>query len=409
MTFSMKQIKSDFPIFKRTIRGKRLIYLDSAATSQKPQSVINALSDYYSNYNANIHRGLYLIAQEATMAYETARGRMRLFINAPASENIIFTRNTTESINLVAYAWARNNITDGDEILLSELEHHSNIIPWQQLAQEKNITLKYIPITGLDGRLDLSTLDTLLTEKTKLVALVHMSNALGTINPLQKIIQKAQAVGAVTLIDGAQSAPHMQVDVSELDCDFFVFSMHKMLGPTGVGVLYAKTERLNEAEPFLTGGEMIDQVYKDHATWNTLPWRFEAGTPNIADVIACTAALDYLNALGMDTVHQHEQKITAYALDKLSAMPGITLIGPQIMQQRGGVISFEMDGIHTHDIAQFLDSRGICIRVGNHCAQPLMQCLERAGTARLSIYIYNDETDIDELIDSLNDCRKYFG
>jgi cysteine desulfurase/selenocysteine lyase len=407
MTLDVAAIRRDFPILERKVHGKPLVYLDNAATSQKPRQVIDALVRYYENYNANIHRAVHSLGEEATAAYEEAREKVRRFINAPTTESIIFTRNTTEAINLVAYSWGRANIGEGDEILLTQMEHHSNLIPWQQLAKEKGATVRYVPVTE-QGTLELNGLEDLFDARTKMMALPHVSNSLGTINPVEKIAVEARRRGVMLLVDGAQGAPHLPVDVHAIGCDFYAFSSHKMLGPTGVGVLYGRKELLEEMEPFLGGGEMIRKVTIEGATWNDLPWKFEAGTPNIADVIAFGAAIDYLEALGMENVRQHEAEITAYALDRMSKIPDITLYGPPDIEQRGGVISFNFSDLHPHDIGTVLDQYGVAIRSGHHCTQPLWRLLGVSGSARASFYVYNTTEEVDKLVDAVKAAREYF-
>ncbi len=402
-------IRRDFPILARTVHGKPLVYLDSAATSQKPDHVIDTLANFYRTSNANVHRGIYTLSEEATLAYETAREKTSTFINAGDSSRIIFTRNTTESLNLVAYAWGRANLDAGDEVLVTLMEHHSNIVPWQIVCQERGAVLRFIPVRD-DGRLDLSDIDSLLTERTKALSFTHMSNVLGTINPVSELVEKARAVGAVVIVDGAQGAPHLSVDVQEIDVDFYAFSSHKMLGPTGVGVLYGKPDILNTMPPFLGGGDMIMEVSVDGFTWKDPPWKFEAGTPNFADVIAFGAAIDYLTELGMDRVRRHEIEITRYALQQLEGLgEGITVHGPKNVEERGGVASFTLESVHPHDIAQMLDWEGVQIRAGHHCAQPLMRRLNVPATARASFYIYNTNEDVDRLVDALKKVGELFG
>jgi len=362
----VQKIREDFPILKRQVHGKPLVYLDNAATSQKPKVVIDALVAYYTQTNANIHRGIHTLSEEATAQYEAVRERIARFIGTPKPSTVIFTRNATESINLVSHAWGLKHIGAGDEILLSEMEHHSNLVPWQQLAKQKGATLKFIPVTS-DGKLDLEELPRLLEGKTKLVAVTLMSNLLGTINPVKEIVAQAHAKEIPVLVDGAQGIPHLNVNVLDLNCDFLAFSAHKMLGPTGVGILYAKEALLEEMDPFLAGGDMIRDVWFDHAVWNDLPWKFEAGTPNIADVIAFGEAIDYLQKIGMEQIHQHEQTLGRYAMERLSLIEGITLYGPKEMNLRGGVISFDIQGLHPHDLGQILDAEGVAIRAGHHC------------------------------------------
>jgi cysteine desulfurase/selenocysteine lyase len=401
-------IRDDFPIFQRLVNGKPLVYLDSAATSQKPQVVLDALDDYYRRYNANIHRGIYTIAEEATAAYEAAREKVAHFIGAPDPAEVIFTRNTTESINLVAYAWGSANLKPGDEIVLTEMEHHSNLIPWIMLSERTGAVLRHIPFDG-EGFLDMEAARRLISERTRMVAVVHMSNVLGTINPVAELADLAHARGALMLVDGAQSVPHLGVQVPDLRCDFLAFSSHKMLGPTGVGALWAHREILEAMPPFLGGGEMIAQVQLDKATYNLVPWKFEAGTQNIADAIAWGVAVDYLNAIGMPTVRQHEIELTEYALERLGEESDLSLFGPRDPRRKGGVVAFNLGDLHAHDVAQVLDTEGICIRVGHHCCQPLMHKLDVAGTARASFYIYNTREDVDWLVDGLAHVRRIFG
>jgi cysteine desulfurase/selenocysteine lyase len=406
--FDLDVVRQDFPILQRTVRGKPLVYLDNAATSQKPREVIQALVDYYEGYNANIHRGVHALAEEATEAYERVRRTVAAFINAETSESIVFTRNTTEAINLVAYTWARQNLQAGDEIVLTELEHHSNLVPWQIVAQEKGATLSYIPIEA-DGTLDPKQIQAAITERTRLVAMTHQSNVLGTINPVAQVARWAHERGALMLVDGAQSVPHMSVNVQQLGCDFFAFSSHKMLGPTGVGVLYGKLPLLKAMPPFLGGGEMIREVQKDRSTYNDVPWKFEAGTPNIADVIAFGAAIDYLCRVGMDAIRNHEVELTQYALERLADVEDITLYGPEDLSVRGGVVSFSYADVHPHDVGAILDYEGVAVRVGHHCCQVLMRRLDLPGTARASFYLYNTKQEVDALVDGLAKIREMFG
>ena len=405
--FDPEKIIRDFPILERRIGSKRLVYLDNAATTQKPQSVITALESYYSRTNANVHRGLHTLAEEATAAFEETRKKIADFIGGVKAEEIIYTGNATESINLVAHSWGRRNINRGDRIVLTEMEHHANLVPWIVLARETGAELKYIPIDD-EGLLDLADLDKIISPNTKIVAITQMSNVLGTINPVDEITRIAHDKGSLVLVDGAQSVPHLPVNVKTIDADFFVFSAHKMLGPTGIGVLYGKESILNDMEPFLYGGEMINEVRYDYADWASLPWKFEAGTPNIAGAIGFSPALDYLNEIGMDKVRRHEMELTSYALNKLSELNHIEIFGPRNIEYRGGAISFMDDAIHPHDLATFLDSHGIAIRAGHHCAQPLMNRVGVVATARASLYIYNTKTDIDNLIDGLIAARRYF-
>jgi cysteine desulfurase/selenocysteine lyase len=405
---NVEQIKADFPILKQKVHGHRLVYLDNAATSQKPEVVINALIDYYRHMNSNIHRGIHTLAERSTEAFEKTRSHVASFLGGVPSEEVIFTKGTTESINLISYTWAEEHVEKGDEIVITEMEHHANFVPWFMLAKRKNATLKRIPIT-VCGHLDLGNIDDIITDKTKIVALPLMSNVLGTINPVSEIAEKAHAVGAIVLVDGAQSAPHMAVSIPDLNADFYAFSSHKMLGPTGVGVLWGRRELLEATTPFNFGGEMIREVRMDRVTWADLPHKFEAGTPNIADVIAFDSAVTYLENLGMENVRQHEIELTRYAIRRLTEIQGLEIQGPLEPTNRGGAISFTDPDLHPHDISTFLDSRGIAIRAGHHCAQPLMHTMGKIATARASLYIYNDETDIDALCSALIDMRRYFG
>jgi len=400
---NVKNIREDFPIF--TERDDNFVYLDSSATTLKPQTVIDAVADYYSKYSANVHRSIYSIGEKATAEYEGSRKKVADLINADY-HSVIFTRGTTESINLVAYAWARNNLKPGDEILLTEMEHHSNLIPWQICSQETGAVLKFIPFNE-DGTLDLSDPEKWFTNKTKLVAVIHQSNVFGTVNPIKDIIKLAKSVSAVTLIDAAQSVPHQKVDVQDLDCDFLAFSGHKMLGPTGVGVLYGKPELLEEMPPFLGGGEMIKTVSLNDSTWNDIPWKFEAGTPNIAQAIGLGSAIDYINEIGLDKIHEHEQDILTYALEKMQKIPEVNIYGSA--DERGAVISFNLKNIHPHDLSQLLDNDGIAIRAGHHCAQPIMKKLGVSATGRASFYLYNSKEDVDRLCESLVKTVKFMG
>jgi len=406
---NIESIRNDFPILKRKVhKDKQLIYFDNAATSQKPIQVIEAISDYYLNYNSNIHRAVHELAEEATAAYETTRDKVAKFINVKNREEIVFVRGTTEAINLVAYSWGRQNVYKDDIIVTTEYEHHSNIVPWQMLAKEKGAKLEYI---GVDdkGELILDQLDGYLdTGRVKLVTFSQMSNVLGTITNSDEIIKKCRKKGVKILVDAAQSVPHLKVDLQKLDCDFFAFSAHKMLGPTGVGVLWAKKELLESMSPFNGGGDMIREVHKYETTWNDLPYKFEAGTPNIADVIGFASAMDYLERIGMDKVREHEIELTKYALDKLSQIKKIKLYGPNEMAKRGGVISFNLGDIHPHDLATIVDEDGVAIRSGHHCAQVLMERLDVAATSRASFYIYNTKEEVDVFIKSLNRAKELF-
>jgi len=400
-------IRQDFPILARRVHDKPLVYLDNAATSQKPRQVIQALVDYYEQTNANIHRGLHTLAEEATDAYERARGKVARFIGASGADEILFTRNTTEALNLVAYTWAVDNIREGDEIVISTMEHHSNIVPWQWVAERQGAVLKYAEVDD-DGKLDLAQIEQLVTDRTKLVSMMHVSSVLGTINPIKEIARIAHANGALLMADGAQSVPHLPVNVAELDCDFLAFSSHKMLGPTGVGVLWGRREILQEMRPFLGGGEMIEIVERQTTTYNVLPWKYEAGTPNIADVIALGAAIDYLTELGMDRVRAHEIEITAYALEKLSKVPGITIYGPKTAEERGGVVAFTVDDLHPHDLGQIVDYDGVAIRAGQHCCQVLSHAIGVPATARASFYVYNTPEEVDVLVAAVEGARAMF-
>lgn len=400
-------IRKDFPILSRQVHGKPLVYLDSTASSQKPVAVIEAMSTYYETTHANVHRGVYEISEEATARMEKARVKIARFINARQSKQVIFTRNTTESINLVAYSWGNTNIAAGDLIVLTELEHHSNLIPWQLLAQRTGARLEFVPITD-EGLLRLDIYEQLLQQQPKLVAFTHMSNVLGTINPAQQMIAQAHTAGATVLLDAAQSVPHLPVDVQALDVDFLCFSGHKMLGPTGIGVLYGKRELLEAMPPFMGGGEMIRKVGLRESTWNDLPWKFEAGTPAIAEAIGLGTAVDYLTELGMENVQRHEQEITVYAMEQLQAVPELTIYGPEAAR-RGGVVSFTLADIHAHDLASILDQEvGVAIRAGHHCAQPLLDRLGLVATARASFYVYTIPEDIDVLVQGLHKALRIF-
>ncbi len=408
IVLDVETVRKDFPIFQRTVRGKRLIYLDSAATSQKPQCVIDAEREFYEQYNANVHRGAYLIAEEATAAYESAREKVAKFINAPNRDCIVFTRGTTEAINLVAYSWGLANLREGDEILLTEMEHHSNIVPWQLIAERTGAKIKVVPITD-DGLLDMDAFERLLTDRVKIVAVTHVSNVLGTINPVHEICRKAHEVGAMVLVDGAQAAPHLPVDVQAIGCDFYALSGHKMCGPTGVGALYGRKELLEAMPPFLGGGEMIRTVTFEQTTFNDVPYKFEAGTPPIAQAVGLGVAVDYLTKIGIERIRAHEVELVTYALERLREIDDITIYGAAPPEQRGGVIAFNIGNIHPHDLATFLDAHGICIRAGHHCAQPLMRRLNVAATARASFYLYNTPDEIDALVEALQQAVRFFG
>jgi cysteine desulfurase/selenocysteine lyase len=405
----LSRIIADFPILaKPTSRGKRLVYLDSAASSQKPQAVIDSLVDYYSSYNANIHRGVYELAERATLAFEGAREKVARFVNAREAAEIIWTRNTTEAINLVSFSWGVQNLKPGDAILTTELEHHSNLVPWQLLAAKTGAELRFIE-AGADGELLLDDLEEKLSG-VKLVALTHISNTLGSIVPLEEIVPLAHAAGAVVLVDGAQSVPHMKVDVQDLEVDFFAASGHKMCGPTGIGFLYGRRELLDAMPPFLTGGDMIRKVRYTETTFNELPWKFEAGTSNIADAIALGAAVDYLTEVGMEWVRAHEIALTAYALERLGTLAarGLAVYGPARAADRAGVISFNLGDIHAHDLASLLDTEGVCVRAGHHCTMPLMDKMGWSATARASFYLYNSEDDVDVLMSALDKAAHVF-
>ncbi|GBD38889.1 putative cysteine desulfurase [bacterium HR37] len=401
------EIRKDFPIFERKIRGKPLIYLDNAATTQKPRSVIESEKRFYEEINANIHRAVYTLSYEATVLYEEAHKKVADFIGAKSWREIVFTRNATESINLVAYGWGLRRLKEGDEVLLTIMEHHSNIVPWQMLRDLKGITLRFLDVDS-EGRLDLDKLPNLLSEKTKLVSIIHASNVLGVINPVKYIINEAKKVGALVLVDAAQSIPHIPIDVGDLGCDFLVASGHKMLGPTGIGFLYGRSELLDSMDPFLYGGDMIETVTLDKATWNELPWKFEAGTPNIAGGIGLGVAIDYLNKIGLRNIAYMEKELLDHAFARFSDLPWIEVYGPK-GDERIGVISFNIKGIHPHDIAGVLDEEGIAVRSGHHCAQPLMRRLGMDNAVRVSFYLYNTKEEVDRLVDVLREVKRVFG
>lgn len=411
--FSPAEIRKDFPIFAKVMRGdNRLVYLDSGATSQKPFQVLDAERHFYENSNAAVHRGAHLLAEEASIAYEGARQVLADFLNAELDE-IIFTKGATESINALAYSFGNSDASSrfalkpGDRIVVSELEHHANLIPWQQLAKRTGAELAWFPIDS-EGRLDQGDINTLINEKTKIVAVTHQSNVLGTIVPIEEIVKRAHSVGALVVLDACQSAPHFAIDVKTLGVDFLAFSGHKALGPTGIGILWGRSEYLNHMEPFLTGGSMIETVTMTDAKWAPSPKRFEAGVPNMAQAVGFAAAINYLNKLGMGNVAKHEKELTAYALDKFAGLKGVDVIGPKDNEERGSVISFTLDGIHPHDVGQVLDQYGVAVRTGHHCAWPLMKKLGLAGTTRASFYVYNDEADVDALIEAILSAQKYF-
>ena len=401
-------LRSDFPILRRQVNGHPLVYLDNAASSQKPESVIRAVDDYYRCHNANVHRGIHTLSQEATDLYEGAREKVSSFIGAAHPHEIIWTRGTTESINLVAHSWGRKFLRPGDQILATELEHHSNIVPWQLLAQATGAEFKYVPLKSHSDRLSPEDFERMITPRTRLVALTQMSNVVGTILPVKEIAEISHRHGALVLVDGAQSVPHMPVDVTELGIDFMAFSSHKMLGPTGIGALFGRTELLETMDPYQGGGDMISTVSMEKSTWNSLPHKFEAGTPYISGPIGLGAAVDYLSAVGMDAVHRHEQELTQYALDKMGHIPGITIYGPEDPKTRGAVVAFNVGDVHPHDIGQVLDSYGVATRAGHHCAQPLMRVLGVGSTVRASFYLYNSEEDVDVLVDAVNKAISYF-
>jgi cysteine desulfurase / selenocysteine lyase len=402
------KIREDFPILARQVNGHRLVYLDNAATTQKPVAVLDALRHYYEHTNANIHRGIHTLANEATEAYEGVRANVARFIGADDPRGVLFFRNATEAINVAARAWVEPRVKAGDEILLTEMEHHSNLVPWIMLANRTGVVLRHLLVKD-DGHLDLSRLSETITPRTRLLAVTHASNVLGTINPIAEIAAIAHERGVKVLVDGAQSVPHLPVHVAELGADFLAFSAHKMAGPTGVGVLWGRPELLEEAEPVFGGGEMIREVRLDGATWNDIPWKFEAGTPNIADVVAFGAALEYIRGIGMDAIRAHEVELTRYALGQIRAIDRITVHGPERAEERTGVVSFYDDLVHPHDLATVLDLYGVAVRAGHHCAQPLMKRLGVVATARASFYIYNDRADVDALVSALGEARAYFG
>lgn len=398
-------IKKLFPILDQEVNGHPLVYLDSTASSQKPQSVIDAVDAYYRTINSNVHRGVHTLGTRATDQYEGAREKVRRFINADSSSEIIFNRGTTAGLNMVASSYARHNLAENDEIVITPMEHHSNIIPWQQVAKATGATLKYIPLQE-DGTLSLEDVQKTITQNTKIVAVAHVSNVLGTINPIKEIAKIAHDNGAILVVDGAQGAPHIKVDVKDLDCDFYAFSGHKMCAPTGIGVLYGKRKYLEVTEPVEFGGEMIDFVNLYDSTWKEIPWKFEGGTPIIAGAIGLGAAIDFLSEIGMDVIHEQEEKLTEYAMKQLSTIEDLTIYGPK---ERAGVITFNLGQIHPHDVATVLDSQGIAVRAGHHCAQPLMKWLNVSATARASFYLYNTTDDVDRLVDGLLKTKEYFG
>lgn len=402
-----QEIKSYFPILNQEINGHPLVYLDSAATSQKPVQVIEALKSYYEFDNSNVHRGVHTLGNRATEKYEGAREKVQNFINANSTEEIIFLRGTTTAINLVAQSYGRANVEEGDEIVITYMEHHSNIIPWQQLAKERGAILKYVELEE-DGTISLEQVRAAVTERTKIVSMVYVSNVLGTMNPVKEVAEIAHENGAIMVVDGAQAAPHLKIDVQQLDCDFFAFSGHKMCGPTGIGVLYGKKALLNDMEPVEFGGEMIDFVGLYDSTWKELPWKFEGGTPIIAGAVALGAAIDFLNEIGLNEIEKHEHQMAAYAMNKMSGIEGLSIYGPKDPAKRAGIVTFNLDDVHPHDVATVLDMNGIAVRAGHHCAQPLMKWLEVSATARASFYLYNSESDVDRLVEGLRSAKEYF-
>jgi cysteine desulfurase / selenocysteine lyase len=403
----LADVRADFPVLDRQVNGKRLVYLDSAATSQKPQPVLDAIEDYYERHNANIHRGVYSLAREATEMFEDARERVAAFAGWQTTDTI-FTKNATEAINLVAYAWGRDHVGEDDQVLITHMEHHSNIVPWQLLCQERGAQLRYLSVSD-SGELSLHELDRVLAEgRVKLVGVAHVSNVLGTLNPVAEIVKRARAAGAVTLVDGSQAAPQLPLDVREIDPDFYAWTGHKALGPTGIGVLHGRHDLLVSMRPFLGGGDMISKVEFDTSTWNDLPWKFEAGTSPIAEGVGLGAAVDYLSELGMENVRAHEKELTAYALERLPEIEGIRLFGPPDPERRGGVVSFSLEGIHPHDVAELCDREAVCIRAGHHCAMPLMRMLGVPATARASFHVYNSRADVDRLLEALQKARQVF-
>lgn len=401
----LEGIKKDFPVLNQIVNDEPLVYLDNAATTQKPLKVLAAIKDYYENDNANVHRGVHTLAERATEKYEAAREKIRQFINAKSTKEVLFTRGTTTSINWVAQ-FAGQILKTGDEIVISIMEHHSNIVPWQEVAKKTGAILKFVYLK--DGQLDMDDLRKKITNQTKFVSIAHVSNVLGTINPVEEITKIAHEHGAYMVVDGAQSTPHMAIDLQKMDVDFFAFSGHKMMGPTGIGVLYGKEELLNQFEPVEFGGEMIDFVYESHSTWTELPWKFEAGTPNIAGAIALGAAIDYIQELGIDQIHQHEIELIDYLMPKLQEIEGLKIYGPKDNVKRGGLIAFNIEGLHPHDVATALDMEGVAVRAGHHCAQPLLNYLETPATARASFYLYNTKADCDKLVEALKKTKEFF-
>ncbi|MFC4710826.1 cysteine desulfurase [Enterococcus eurekensis] len=402
-----EKLRQDFPILDQIVNDEPLVYLDNAATTQKPKAVTQAIIDYYNQNNANVHRGVHTLAERATTQYENARETTRRFINAKETTEVLFTRGATTSLNWVAQSFGDLKVKEGDEIVISYMEHHANIVPWQQLAKAKKATLKYIELTK-DGELDLADAKEKITDKTAIVSLAHVSNVLGVVNPIKELTVYAHQKGAVMVVDGAQAVPHMKVDVQDLDCDFYVFSGHKMCGPTGIGVLYGKREWLEQMEPVEFGGEMINFVHLQDSTWSELPWKFEAGTPNMAGAIGLAAAIDYLEAIGLEEIHQYEAEIVRYVLPKLAAIEGLTIYGPTDPEKRTAVIAFNIDGVHPHDVATAMDMQGIAVRAGHHCAQPLLKYLDVSATARASFYFYNTKAEADSLVEAIYATKEFF-
>ncbi|WP_367306452.1 cysteine desulfurase [Alicyclobacillus acidocaldarius] len=403
-----EELRKDFPILSERVNGHRLVYLDNAATSQKPRQVIEALVRYYEHDNSNVHRGVHTLGSRATEAYEAARERVARFIRARSPQEVVFTRGTTESLNMIAHGYARAKLREGDEIVLPPSEHHSNLIPWQQAARATGATLRYLPLQP-DGTIRLEDVEAAVTHRTKIVAIAHVSNVLGTVNPVREIAEIAHRHGAIIVVDGAQSVPHMPTDVVEMDCDFLAFSGHKMLGPTGIGVLYGKAELLAEMEPTYFGGEMIDVVDLYESTWKEAPWKFEGGTPIIAGAIGLAAAMDYLDRVGMAEIERHDAALAAKAVERLAEIDGVTIFGPPPGQSRAGLVTFNLGHVHPHDLATVLDARGVAIRAGHHCAQPLMRLFNVPATARASFYLYNTEEDVDALVDAVLEAKEFFG
>ena len=406
--FDVERIRQDFPALDQQVHGHRLVYLDNAATTQKPQSVLDAMDRYYERDNANVHRGIHELSRRATEAFEAARRTVAQWVNAPDPQELIWTRGTTESLNLVASSWARERLGPDDEIVVSVMEHHSNLVPWQLAAGRTGATLRFIPVDD-EQRLRVDALDGLITERTRVVAVGHVSNAVGTVNPIRQIADAAHSVGALCVVDGAQGAPHLPVDVQELGCDFYAFSAHKMAGPTGIGALWGRRELLEDMDPYQGGGETISIVELERSTWAEVPHKFEAGTPDIAGAVGFAAAVDYLDGLGSQAIRQHEVELTAYGIQLLHSLPGITQYGPRDATQRSGVLSFNLDGIHPHDVSTVLDSHGIAIRAGHHCAQPLMRQLAVPATNRASVYVYNTKAELDRMVEALKQVRRIFG